>query len=379
MDERAKFIEEWLRRRQPTAQLAEQFGVSRKTAYKWLERFHQGGLAALTDASRAPLARPHRVDEKTAKLIVELRQRHRFWGPKKLKAWLEANEPEGRWPAASTIGALLKSRGLVEPRRKRRRTPISSQPLAAATQPNVVWSADFKGQFKVGGRYCYPLTITDNFSRYLLKVQAVGDEREPTVRPVFEQAFRENGLPLRMRTDNGPPFASKAVGGLSKLSVWWVRLGITPERIEPGQPQQNGRHERMHRTLKAETTQPPKPTEEAQQAAFDDFRRVFNEERPHEALKQKTPASLHECSSRPMPEEVPDPDYPPEFLVRRLNNTGVLSWGGTSTYIANLLKHEAIGIEEVDDGVAQIWFGPIYLGVVRQLGKAEVEFTENKP
>lgn len=377
VDERRTFIEEWLRRRAPMAQLAAEFGVSRKTAYKWAERYHQGGLAGLVDASRAPHTRPQQVDEATAKKIVELRQRHPFWGPKKLRAWLEQHAPEIRWPAVSTMGELLKARGLVEERRKRRRTPLSTQPLAAATESNIVWSADFKGQFKVGGRYCYPLTISDNFSRFLLAVDGVDDEREPTVKPIFERVFRDDGLPLRMRTDNGPPFASKAIGGLSRLSVWWVKLGITPERIEPGQPQQNGRHERMHRTLKAQTARPPRPTREAQQAAFDEFRGVYNAERPHEALQQRPPASVYQRSMRVWSGEVNDPDYPNDFLVRRVSKSGELRWGGVTTYIATVLAGEAIGIEDVDDGVAQLWFGPIYLGTMTQLGKEKVELLPN--
>lgn len=378
VDERRKFIEEWLRTRAPMRELAERYGVSRKTAYKWRDRYHQGGLSALPDASRAPLTRPNRVDEQTAELIVALRQKHRLWGPKKLKAWLHANDPETKWPAASTIGELLKARGLVEGRRKRRRTPLSKQPLAAATESNIVWSTDFKGQFRVGGRYCFPLTITDNYSRFLLTVRGVGDEREATVKPIFERAFREYGLPYRIRSDNGAPFASRAIGGLSKLSIWWVKLGITPERIEPGKPQQNGRHERMHRTLKAETAKPPMPSAELQQTAFDNFIQEFNYERPHEALGQKPPASLYVPSSRVMPPEPSDPEYPSEFLVRRLDDTGKLSWGGTKTYVAHMLEGEAVGIEDVDDGVAQLWFGPIYLGLLRQLGKQKVELFENK-
>lgn len=378
VDERRKFIEEWLRTRAPMAELAERYGVSRKTAYKWRDRYHQGGLSGLVDGSRAPLTRSNRVDEQTAELIVALRQKYRFWGPKKLKAWLETNDPETTWPAASTIGELLKTRGLVEGRRKRRRTPLSKQPLAAATESNIVWSTDFKGQFRVAGRYCFPLTITDNYSRFLLTVHGVDDERETTVKPIFERAFREYGLPYRIRSDNGPPFASRAIGGLSKLSIWWVKNGVTPERIEPGKPQQNGRHERMHRTLKAETAKPPMPSAELQQTAFDNFIQEFNYERPHEALGQKPPASLYVPSHREMPTQPSDPEYPPEFLVRRLNDTGKLFWGGTRTYLGQVLAGETVGIEEIDDGVAQLWFGPIYLGLLRQLGKQKVELFENK-
>lgn len=376
--ERRKFIEEYWTRQWSVAELAERYGISRKTACKWIERQRQGGFSALVDLSRAPRTRPHRVTDEVANRIVELRQKYPSWGPKKLKSWLEANEPRNAWPATSTIGALLKSRGLVEERRRRRRTPLSSQPLAAATGANVVWSADFKGQFKVRGRYCYPLTITDNFSRYVLVVQSTKDTQAESVMPVFEKAFREFGLPWRIRTDNGAPFASKAIGGLSRLSIWWVKLGITPERIEPGQPQQNGRHERMHRTLKAETARPPKATEELQQEAFDSFRRIFNEERPHEALEQKTPASIYMPSSREMPDEVPDPDYPYDFVVRRVGPRGVVSWGNGQAYISRLLAGEAVGIEEIGDGVAQLWFGPIYLGLLRREANRKLTFVENK-
>lgn len=378
VDERRKFIEEYWTRHWSVGELAERYGISRKTAYKWIERYRQGGKGALAELSRAPKTRPHRVDQETARLILELRERHRFWGPKKLKAWLESQRPDVKWPAASTIGALLKSHGLVGERRVKRRTPLRTQPLAAATEPNLLWSADFKGHFRVAGRYCYPLTITDNFSRYLLVVQSVRDTREQTVKPIFERAFREYGLPLRIRTDNGAPFASKAIGGLSRLSIWWVRLGITPERIDPGQPQQNGRHERMHRTLKAETASPPRPSEQVQQEAFDAFRREYNEERPHEALDQKPPASVYVPSSPEMPNEVPDPEYPHDFIVRRVAENGVVAWAGSRAYVSTLLAGEAIGIEEIDDGVAQLWFGPIYLGLMKQVGNKQLEFIENE-
>lgn len=378
VDERIRFIEDYWTRRWSVAELAERYGVSRKTAYKWIERQRQGGFAALADKSRAPRRRPNRVSSEVANRIVELRQRHPSWGPKKLKSWLENNQPKQVWPAASTIGALLKSRGLVAERHKKRRTPLSTQPLAAATESNMVWSADFKGQFKVGGRYCYPLTITDNFSRYILAVEGVNGTQEKTAKPIFERAFHENGLPWRIRTDNGAPFASKAVGGLSRLSIWWVKLGITPERIEPGQPQQNGRHERMHRTLKAETARPPKSNEELQQEAFDSFRKVFNDERPHEALNQQPPASVYLPSSREMPNEVSDPDYPYDFITRRVRSNGHLRWEGGESYLSTLLSKEAVGIEEIGDGLAQLWFGPIYLGLLRKEVGNKITFIENK-
>jgi putative transposase len=379
VDQRKRFIEAWLGRRDSLASLSEQFGISRKTAWKWTKRFYEGGSPALADHSRRPLHVPHAISEEIAAEIVAVRKRYPLWGPRKLRAWLLEHEPQEAWPAPSTIGALLKQRGLVLPRRRRIRTPLSTQPLAAATDPNVVWCTDFKGCFRVGGQYCHPLTISDGCSRFLLRVQAVEAERFECVQPVFESAFREYGMPWRMRSDNGAPFASKALGGLSRLSVWWVRLGITPERIVPGHPEQNGRHERMHRTLKEGTAQPPRSDAARQQRAFDEFREEFNQERPHEALGQKTPASRHELSRRPFPERVGDPEYPSEFELRRTGARGELSFSGKRLCMGETLTSQVIGIEEVSDGCWQLWFGPIYLGTLVQKPKRELELHRNVP
>jgi putative transposase len=353
------------------SQLCREFGVARKTGYKWVERFFESGLPGLADLSRAPQRCPHALDEATAEAIVELRKMHPTWGPKKLLAYLRGKKPNVAWPSPSTIGAVLKRHGLVQGRRRRSRTPRPSHPLAAATAPNVVWCADFKGKFRVGRQYCTPLTISDACSRFLLECRMTEGERTEPVKTVFEHVFHEYGLPLRIRTDNGSPFASKAVGGLSRLSIWWVKLGILPERIEPGHPEQNGRHERMHRTLKLETASPAQSTMDAQQAAFDCFRYTYNHVRPHEALDQRTPASLYTPSPRPMPSSVGEPEYPEDFELRRVNPNGTVKFNATHLSLSTLLRGETIGLEEVDAGW-QLWFGPIYLGLASRHGKKNV-------
>lgn len=361
-------------------QLCRDFGVSRKTGYKWVERFFESGAPGLADLSRAPVRRPHALDDTLAEAIVELRKKHPTWGPKKLLAYLSRKHPKREWPAQSTIGALLKRRGLVEPRRRRSRTPRSTHPLAAATEPNVVWCVDFKGKFRVGRQYCHPLTISDAHSRFLLECKKTEGERTEPVKAVFEQAFEEYGLPLRIRSDNGSPFASRAVGGLSRLSIWWIKLGILPERIEPGHPEQNGSHERMHRTLKLETASPPESTLDAQQAAFDGFRYTYNHERPHEALGQRTPASIYTVSPRPMPSYVGEPEYPEEFDVRRVTPKGIIKLKSNAIPLSSLLAGEVVGVEEIDDGKWQLWFGPVYLGVVIEEGRGKkLEVVKNFP
>jgi transposase InsO family protein len=377
VDQRREFVEEWLRRRVPLKELCARFAVSRKTGYKWLARFYQEGVGGLVDRSRAPRQRPQAVSEEIAESVVQLRKKHAFWGPKKLRAWLEQRRPDVKWPALSTIAELLKKRGLVPERKRRQRAPVATQPLAAATEPNVVWSGDYKGCFRVAGRWCHPLTITDNSSRYLLRVEVTNGTGEEEARRVFESAFREFGLPWRIRTDNGSPFASRGIGGLTRLSVWWVKLGITPERIQPGHPQENGRHERMHRTLKAEAATPARPSAEEQQRAFDEFRKYFNEERPHEALEQRTPASWYQPSTRSMPTALSEPDYPEDFMLRRIPPNGRISLGSGMLGLGSVLGGEVVGIEEIADDIWQLWFGPIYLGLVRKEAKGVITLVKN--
>ena len=290
MDERVKFIGMYLEGELSMVELCRQFGVERKTGYKWVHRYEQGGPAGLVDRSRAPHHHPNAVVREIEDAIVTLRGRRPRWGPKKLRVKLGRREPPVSWPAASTIGEILQRHGLVVSRRRKRRTPPYVAPLLSAEQPNDVWCADFKGWFRTGdGSRCDPFTLSDSASRLLLRCQAVLHPDEESVRPVLDAAFREFGLPRAIRTDNGPPFATTTVRGLSRLSVWWIKLGIVPERIEPAKPAQNGRHERLHRTLKQETASPPARTLRLQQRAFDQFREYDNHDRPHEALEQQTP------------------------------------------------------------------------------------------
>lgn len=294
MDERIRFVMELEQGEMSKAALCRRFGISRPTGDKWIERYQSSGLSGLLDRSRAPGRHPNETPEELSELIVALRRRHPHWGPKKLRVLLLRKYPQMAWPSCSTLGEILRRAGLTVPRRRRRHTPPWTQPFAACNRPNTVWCADFKGWFRTGdGVRCDPLTISDAHSRYLLRVQGMRETKEGPVRSLFEATFRQYGVPGAIRTDNGTPFASHGIGGLSRLSVWWLKLGIEPERIEAGKPQQNGRHERMHLTLKQETASPPAKDLRRQQAAFDRFRVTFNEERPHEALNQNCPATVY--------------------------------------------------------------------------------------
>ena len=282
--------------------------------------------------------------------IVELRRQHPRWGPRTLRGRLQTLFPQVRWPAASTIGRLLDREGLTRHRRKRRRTEPYRQPLAAATESNRIWCADFKGWFRTGdGERIDPLTISDAYSRYVLRCQAVEKMDTARVQAIFEAAFRQYGMPWAIRTDNGEPFASTAIAGLSRLAVWWMKLGIVPERIARGHPEENGQHERMHRTLKEETASPPQANRRAQQRAFDRFCQVFNEERPHQALDMRTPSSIYEPSPRPYPARVPEPGYGSRFKVRRVDCSGKFSWKHENVFLSEVLRGEAVGLLPLDD------------------------------
>src|ERR1017187_5438800 len=326
-EERFRFVDEWNSGDWNMAELCRIYGVTRKTGYKWVERYELGGMDGLRDLSRAPLRHSNEIPEKVEEQGIAVREEHPFWGARKIRAWLVRAYPGQAVPVVSTIGSVLHRNGLTVPRKRRRSARPQSEPLAHASGPNVVWCADFKGWFRTAdGRRIDPLTITDAYSRYLLRCQAVSAADYRHSKPIFEAAFREYGLPERIRTDNGAPFGSNGDSGLTGLSVWWIKLGIRPERIEPGKPQQNGRHERMHRTLKAETTRPPSNSRLAQQRRFDHFRQEFNFERPHEALEMQTPASRYTASARAMPDKLPPLDYPESFEVRYVSANGGIRW-----------------------------------------------------
>jgi transposase InsO family protein len=364
MNERVKFIARYLQNEEPFAMLCMDAGISRKTGYKWVQRYEAGGVRSLVDRSRAPQSHPHAVAAAVIDAVVALRRRHPRWGPRKLLAVLRRREPDRAWPVATTVGKILRRRGLVRPRRRRRYSAPYAERLREYAAPNSIWCADFKGHFPVGDGRCHPLTVMDGFSRFLLRCQALKRPLFAPTRSVFESAFREFGLPQTIRTDNGAPFSTLTAGGLSRLAVWWIRLGIRPERIVPGRPDQNGRHERMHSTLKAETARPPRTNWRAQQRAFEAFRREYNYERPHEALAYATPASSYVPSLRAYPPKLPPLEYPAHFRVERAYPNGVISFRETQWYLSNCLAGELIGLEEVDDDRWKVHFGPLELGML---------------
>lgn len=362
-DERTEFLAAWLKQATPVAVLCRAFGISRQTGYERIARFQRESWAAVEERSHARHHQAHAMDPAVAAQVVALREAHPYWGPVKLRARLQALEPTTRWPAASTIGALLHQRGLTWARRRRARAAPATQPLAAAVLPNDVWSADFKGWFRTGdGARCVPFTLTDNASRFLLRCQVVPQTDVAVVQPCLAAAFREYGLPRALRTDNGPPFASTAAGGLSRLGAWCIRLGIQPDRIRPGHPEDNGRHERMHATLAQETTRPPQATGRAQQRCFDRFRAQFNLERPHQALGHQPPASVYYPSPRRFPDRLPELEYPAHAQRRHVAPNGTIKWRGAVVFISQALAGEVVALTEIVDDVWRVTFGPVELG-----------------
>ncbi len=368
MDEKVRFIGAVLGAQESMSELCERFGVSRKTGYKWLLRYEERGAQGLHELSRAPHRVPWAVSTAQAEAIVAVRAAHPSWGPKKLRARLAHHAPEQNWPAPSTIGELLRRQGLTRARKRRRRAVPNPGPLSAALAANDVWCIDFKGWFRTAdGARCDPLTVSDGFSRYLLCAQALARPDYAHCREQLERVFREYGLPRIIRSDNGAPFASMGAGGLSRLGVWWVKLGIIPERIEAGKPEQNGRHERMHKTLKAETVAPAALNLEQQQARFDRFRAEFNHERPHEALGQRPPATHYAASPRAYPARLEDPHYPADYVVRRVRSKGEIKWENELIFVSEPLIGQTVGIRETENGDGELWFGPVLLGIIDAL------------
>lgn len=366
MSERVMLMNEWLKGEYGIAELARAYGVSRKTVYKWIGRYEAGSWEGLKDRSRAPHHHGKAVGEEMELLVLALKEQRPLWGAPKLHTKLLEAVGEELCPAESTVSAVLRRHGLSRTAKRRRRAVPSASPLSHCQSANAVWCADFKGWFRTAdGKRCDPLTISDAYSRYLLKCQGLGERTETlTVKPLFIAAFREHGMPLAIRTDNGTPFASTGLGGLSRLSVWWMRLGMELERIEPGKPQQNGRHERMHRTLKEATAKPPRANLRRQQEAFDDFRQEYNEERPHEALGQRTPAEHYEPSPRNYPERLPaQRGYPQEWEKRMVRISGQMKWKGKEIVVTKALAGHEIGLEPVGDGQWAVHFENTRLGI----------------
>jgi putative transposase len=365
VNERMTFVARILEQGERVSDLCKEYGISRKTGHKYLKAYKEHGADGLYDASRAPGSSPHRISKETCELFVKARKKHPTWGPKKLCAWLESQHEGIRLPCASTVGDLLKREGLTQPRKRRKRIASPTDgPLTKPTKPNEVWAVDFKGQFRLGnGGLCYPLTVTDVYSRYLVACVGLDSTAWAPTQLVFTEVFREFGLPKIIRSDNGTPFSSVGLCGLSRLSAWWRVLGVRGERIEPGQPQQNGQHERMHRTLKAEATRPAAANLLQQQERFDRFREEFNCERPHEALKLKTPASVFVKSPRPFEDPPPVFHYPHHDVVRVVMGCGSVRFESKRVFLSASLAGHTVGLRELDDGRWLVSFLDLDLGV----------------
>jgi transposase InsO family protein len=356
---------ERLAKKERATDLSVEFGISRKTVNKFKERFERLGPVGLEDQSRAPKIIPHKTPPEVETVILAERRQHPTWGPKKLKEVLE-RRLQHAFPSASAIGNILARNGLVQPRKKRQRHKPRPTLLREAKAPNEVWCIDYKGQFRLGDTtYCYPLTITDQFSRYILGCEGMSAISDEAAREVCEEVFGTYGLPAVIRSDNGVPFASTGLAGLTKLSVFWLNLNITPERIRPAHPEENGRHERMHRTLKFETARPARSNLLQQQERFDEFREEFNNERPHEALDMKFPADVYSSSARLFPATLPELEYPTHDDVVRVNASGQIYVAGVGQVaLSAALGRQRVGLREERDGRWLVTFAKLDLGHV---------------
>jgi transposase InsO family protein len=351
------------------SELCRRYQVCRDTFYEWRARRDSGAADWFLERSHAPLHCPHRTDAGLKEEIIALRRRFPYLGPRKLVAKLMRQAPEISWPAASTIGDILKEAGLITPAKRRRRAIDQHRPFVAVTAANDEWSTDFKGWFRTRDqRRVDPLTITDGHSRFLIDVRIVAPTIEGVL-PVFTEAFRTYGLPRAMRCDNGAPFGSRGAGGLTRLSAWWLKLGVEPNFIHPASPQENGRHERMHGTLKAQTSRPPAANGAEQQARFDAFRLHYNQERPHEALGQQLPAEFYTPSQRAMPARVEDPWYDADHQVRRVRSSGEIKWKGELVFISEALIDELVGITELETGDQLVRFCDLDIGLIDRRGR----------
>ena len=363
VDQRSEFLSEWRWSGLTKAALCRVFGISRQTGYKWARRAKLE--RSIAEHSRRPKRSPNRTPGKLVRLILSKRKQYPRWGPIALRELLKRDWPQTKWPATSTIGDILKRHGMVKPRRFRKRVPPRTNPFSSCREPNDVWCVDFKGQFAMGnGHTCYPLTVMDAASRFLLACTGFHEPSFANVKRVFDELFLRYGLPKAIRSDNGEPFASAgAVGGLTQLAAWWVRLGIRLERIDPGKPQQNGRHERMHLTLKQATCLPPRRSMGWQQRAFDRFRAEYNEIRPHQSLGLKTPASLYKASARALPEQLPTLQYP--FAdIHRVRSDGTIRIGLRNQFISSTLVGEMVGVYAISDRFCEVRYADLLLGCI---------------
>lgn len=378
-DETLRFVTAYLSGEETMVDLCGRFGISRTWGYELVRRYRASGVSGLAPRSRAPQRHGRAMASEVAAAILDLRCERPNWGPKKLRAVLQRRQPDQVWPAASTIGDLLRRHGLSQARRRRRRALPLSRPFAPVQGPNDLWCIDFKGWFRTGdGQRCDPLTLSDADSRFLLLCRHVRPDTEG-VAPLVEAALRRYGLPLAIRSDNGPPFAGRGAGGLSRLAVQWIKLGIRLERTDPASPQQNARHERMHATLKAETADPPAKTLAAQQRRLQRFRVDFNSQRPHEALDQQTPESRYRPSPRPYPRRIEEPVYDADHAVRRVRSNGEIKWRGEHIFLSEALVGEPVGILESESGNWLVRFADTPIAVIDRKSKMLTPIAAARP
>lgn len=371
-DQRQDFIKACLDGKLTMAELCRIYDISRKNGYKWLNRYKAEGLIGLKDRSRAPYNQILKTNDEIIQEILKIRIKYPTWGPKKVLAYLKYNQPDTPWPSTTTIGNLFDRNGLTITRKLRKRVPARTSPLSHCQMPNDVWCADFKGWFLTGdGKKCEPFTLTDGASRFLIRCLKLDSNNVEHVWGVLDAAFREYGLPLYFRSDNGPPFATCGAGRFSKLSVNLIKAGVTPEWIDPGKPQQNGRHERMHQTLKYEAANPPELNLEEQAMKFKEFRHYYNHIRPHEAIDQKTPASMYQPSSRIWNGKFRSPDYSKEFIVRKVRPAGQISMKpyASEIYIGSALAGEYVGLKQIREQNYEVFYGSIILGRIDNTNK----------
>lgn len=360
--ERHHFAQDFASGHWTMTELCDRYGISRNTGYKWLYRFTQAGPAGLLDRSRAPRSSPTATAPDVIALILEEHTRY-GWGARKIWKRLHTRDPKRTWPARSTIFDILARHDRVRKRRTRTRWQHPGAGALRTSAPNQVWTIDFKGQFRTrNGVYCYPLTVIDHFSRYLLCCHGLLDVKGSGVKPQLRRLFRAHGLPAAIRSDNGSPFASTGIHGLNHLNVWWLQLGIAHQRITPASPQENGAHERLHKTLKARATRPPAANLNLQQRVFNEFQHTYNTLRPHEALNDETPASRWAPSPRPFPERIAPPEYPGHVEVRRVSRCGTFRLHSGQYFLSQALNGEDVAFEEVQDGIWNIVYYTTLLG-----------------
>jgi putative transposase len=363
MEQRLEFVREYESGLFTLSELAAHYAISRKTAYKWLARYEADRATGLFDRSRRPQTHPTATDPALIDALLAVRRRHPRWGPKKLLAVARRGDPDAAWPARATVARLLQQHGFIHQHRRASSLPTGPRSvLTVPAHPNHVWTTDYKGEFRTGdGVYCYPLTLRDGFSRFVLRCNGVLSPSSDATRRQFERAFRTYGLPEVIRSDNGTPFAGTGLAGLSRLSVWWIRLHIIPERIAPRHPEQNGSHEQFHAVLKAETTRPPAPHCAAQQQRFRRFCRTYNHERPHEALDDQAPASCYTPSPRALPARLPPVEYPGHMEVRLVGDNGCVRWKSVNVFVSSALSGEHVAFEEIDTGIWTVYFAAVAL------------------